>query len=123
MKLFCLIAISDASACFNQFFAPMACKFGFPSLMAATVLGKPATPENQYLAIQYIQRLSSFIEIYFLYLSLIATICLCVDLVLMIKHPFKMKEPRMKIYMIVSTVSSLGVAILFITTEKFPNNF
>jgi len=33
-----------------------------------------------------------------------------------------MKEPRMKIYMIVSTVSSLGVAILFITTEKFPNN-
>ena len=85
--------------------------------MAATVLGTDPTPENQYRAIELIQNLSTFIECFFLYLSLTATMMLCVDLILMIKHPFRMKEPLMKFYVAFSCTISLAVAILFLARE------
>jgi len=44
MKLFMLIAVADASLCFNQFFAPYACALGLPKLMVATVYGVNQTP-------------------------------------------------------------------------------
>lgn len=48
---------------------------------------------------------------------------LCVDLILMIKHPFKMKEPRMKFYIAFSVTVSLSVAILFLSTQNIKNSF
>lgn len=113
MKLFMIIAIADASTCFNQFFAPYACILGIPKLMCWTLLGRNATPANQILALNVIQNILTFNESLFLYLSLTATMMLCVDLILMIKHPFRQKEPRMKFYVWFSVLTSLGVAILF----------
>lgn len=113
MKLFMIIAIADASTCFNQFFAPYACILGIPKLMCWTLLGRDATPTNQILALNVIQNILTFNESLFLYLSLTATMMLCVDLILMIKHPFRQKEPRMKFYVWFSVLTSLGVAILF----------
>jgi len=46
MKLFMLIAVADASICFNQFFAPYACVLGLPKLMTASIFGLNPTPEN-----------------------------------------------------------------------------
>lgn len=56
-------------------------------------------------------------------MSLTATMMLCVDLILMIKHPFKMKEPRMKFYVAFTTTTSFAVAVLFLATEKFHNSY
>jgi len=81
--------------------------------MCWTLLGREATPANQILALNVIQNILTFNESLFLYLSLTATMMLCVDLILMIKHPFRQKEPRMKFYVWFSVLTSLGVAILF----------
>lgn len=113
MKLFMVIAIADASTCFTQFFAPYACILGIPKLMCYTIFGAYPTPENQIKALDLIQNLTTFTECFFLYLSLTATMMLCVDLILMIKHPFRPKEPRMTTYVAFSLLVSLAVAILF----------
>jgi len=61
--------------------------------------------------------------VFFLTLSLTATMMLCVDLILMIKHPFRQKEPRMKFYIWFSLAVSFVFATFFLFKPDVYNSY
>ena len=75
------------------------------------------------MTLTVIQDIITFNEVLFLTLSLTATMMLCVDLILMIKHPFKQKEPRMKLYVWFTVSVSFGFATFFLFKPDFHNSY
>jgi len=91
--------------------------------MCWTLLGREITYHNLLTTLIVIQDIITFNEVLFLTLSLTATMMLCVDLILMIKHPFKQKEPRMKLYIWFTVLVSFGFAIFFLFKPDQKNSY
>jgi len=91
--------------------------------MCWTLLGRPINYYNLLIVLTVIQDIITFNEVLFLTLSLTATMMLCVDLILMIKHPFKQKEPRMKIYIWISVSVSWVLAFFYLFKPDTFNSY
>jgi len=103
LQLIKYITCVDAfiAVCFiNSYFV---CEVGLPWLYAWTVYGT-TTPEALYASILTLELSINVLCLYAIFLMFLLNTFLAVDLILMLKHPFAIKEKRMQIYLIVSFV-------------------
>lgn len=106
------IAVADSSIFCNQFFSFMSCRMYIPQVMCWTMFFKPSTYKCQDRAIKMIFVSSNFWEVFWIMVTLQLNICLCVDLVLMIKYPFQDKQSRMKYYLTSAVVIPFIIGML-----------
>jgi len=110
MRLLMWIAVIDSVIFSNQFFTAYICKFNLPEIYVLTAFWRPATVEYRLKALLIFYQDSTFIELFGLYFSICLNICLQIDLILMIRNPFKDKSNNIKFYvgicLLVSTVAS-----------------
>ena len=86
------------------------CDFGFNTLFAATVF---FSFKSYYMARSTIILFmaADFISTFCVNLALTLNVCLCLDLILMVRDPFKKKEGRVPLYVASSVVFSGACAV------------
>lgn len=109
MKLFMWIAAADSSLFWNQFYIIYSCKFGWPSINCIVAFIRPDY-YNRVESVRTFVRFSTFWEVFWIQLSLTLNIFVCIDLVLMIIHPFKDQSARVNYYVIIAVILGIFVA-------------
>ena len=97
MKLFMLLLACDGSVLFNYGVSLQACDWGLPKLLAWTIFFNNDC-ESVLTAVIKLSNSAIFGTLFFSVASVCLNICVCIDLILTIKRPFKAKEPRMPRY-------------------------
>ena len=112
MKLFMLLMACDASVLFCYFSSLKTCDFGTQKLLAWTFYFQNDCA-SQLKALEKIGKAAVFNTVFFTVASVCINICVCIDLILTIKRPFKAKEPRMPRYYICTfVVATMQATIL-----------
>lgn len=121
MRLFFIISLVDAALCNIVFVASNVCSWHLYEIFAATVMFSSSS-EAQLKALWIIQASKNAFVISLMFLTILLNTCLAVDLVLMIKHPFQVKEKRVSIYLAVSmAVTFFLIQAWYFTLEYEPN--
>ena len=91
------------------------CRFHLNSLFAWTVYFSPASDYNVVWATMMLASSADWFAIFCMSLSISLNTCLCIDLVLMVRHPFTKKESRIPVYMASSIAQSTVISLLTVT--------
>ena len=110
MKLIMYLALAEFGFQMLLILQFYICDFGFHFLFAATVY---FNVDVYYLArsAYILVAAADFASTFCVNLALSLNVCLCMDLILMIRDPFKSKEARVPMYLFVSFTFSLGCAV------------
>ena len=104
MKLFMGVTACDAIMLHQYSVSVRVCQLDLQQLLAYTLFFSDDCA-SQLRAVQIITKFSLFVTLIFSCLGLCLQICICLDLILSIKRPFKDKETRIPWY--------FGVSLLF----------
>ena len=109
MKLFMYIAAAEGAHQLNFSFTALMCPLYQPELLAYTVFftNDPATV---YSCAVFLLSMANFVSIFCLNMALYLSLCLCIDLILMIRMPFKQKDARISLYLSLAFVLSVPTA-------------
>jgi hypothetical protein len=118
MKMFMIMALVDTATLFLMFFAGDICKYRLNEIFAATVFFSTSL-EAQYRAAWLLIASKNFFAIYLMFLSNLLNTCLATDLIIMIKHPFKVKEKRLTMYLWFSFGLSALICIAWVLTFDY----
>lgn len=110
MKLHMMISFVGASIFFCYYFGNQLCSFQLYKLLAATIYFKWDDPYFNLLCACELYQSCVFFSIFLLNAMLWLNIFVAVDLINMIKYPFKPKDSQF--YLLFSFLSSLTVAVL-----------
>lgn len=119
LPLVMMISFVGASIFFSYFFGNEVCQFKLYELAAASIFFRWKDPYYDFWAAIMLWSSAVFLAIFLLNAMLWLNICMAVDLIVMIKYPFRPKSVRS--YVIFSFVSSFIVAVL--NEYAFFNNF
>ena len=101
MKLFMYLMACDSTVLFAYVFSLSSCSWNLPRLFAETVFFSSDCAEK-LRALKVLTRTGVFSTLFASSTGVGLQICVCVDLILMIKSPFKTKESRMPWYYLFS---------------------
>jgi hypothetical protein len=106
LKLLFYISLADLFMIMVVFSGYKICDFNLHEFFAKTVLFSD-TELSVYTALWLLNVYMNIFILFFVYVSVILNTCLAVDLVLMIKYPFKVKEKRLPRYFAVTLIISV----------------
>jgi hypothetical protein len=112
MRLFFVMSLVDAAVCLLVYEAGNVCTWNLYEFFAATVFFSEQ-PQAQYRALWILQATKNYFAILCMFTTIMLNTCLAVDLILMIKHPFKIKEKRTQVYI------ALSFAVAFLMTTAW----
>jgi hypothetical protein len=118
MKMFMVMALVDAATCLVIMEANDICKLSLYKVFAATVYFS-TDPYAQYRATWILIAAKNFAIVFLMLLSNMLNTCLAVDLILMIKHPFKVKEKRFSLYIWFSVCASVLICAAWVLTFDY----
>jgi hypothetical protein len=123
MKLFMYVAMLDGSLFWYYFIEPYFCAMNYPLGIWYSTFHFRAPTQQQELDMYIVLSESvQFFNTFTWCASMQINICICIDLVLMIKHPFEKKGKRMAKYylsaMFVGILSGLEKAYMDWFTEN-----
>ena len=110
MKLFMMIALTDSFMFWMLFMEPFICKLGLPELFLITT-GSQVDENHLTVLSRSLAFFCESLKVFCYVTTLNLNICVCIDMVLMIKNPFTKQTSRMKYYQILSIFGGL-VAII-----------
>ena len=118
MKLFMMIAFSDSLMFWLLFMEPYICLLDLHKLLSYTMFFK-SSDDNLLFVTREMAYSYNTMVIFCYVLSLNLNICVCIDMVLMIKNPFTKQMTRMKPYLFFSFVGAVvAVAIQLLAKEN-----
>ena len=118
MNLIYYITIVDSILLFDVFASFEACSWHVYQVFAQTVFFS-TTLERQLDAIWITGASKNLIATSLSYLSILLNTCLAIDLILMIKYPFIVKEKRVPIYLVSSIIIAIFVTFNWYSSLRF----
>lgn len=118
MNLIYYITIVDSILLFDVFASFKVCSWHIYELFTKTVLFSNE-PARQLDAIWYTGASKNLIATSLSYLSILLNTCLAIDLILMIKYPFVVKEKRVPLYLVGSILIAVFVTVNWFLSLKF----
>ena len=114
MKLFMIITACDNWVLFQYFMSLHTCEFGLYKLFSKTVFySKTGECEDEYRALYILTKSSTQACLFAVNYGFILQICVCVDLILMLKKPFTPKESRMPYYHAAAFLDSAFISTVY----------
>ena len=78
--------------------------------------------EEQYRALWLLEASKNFFAMFLMFTTVMLNTCLAIDLILMIKHPFKAKEKRVTNYVVASITLSFVLVLAWTWTLEYQPN-
>lgn len=108
MKIFMLISFACFSFMWSLFFMKYICTFSEHELLNLTTFGIL----DEWLSLEYLVLMAEFANTFFYQIVLVLNTCLCLDLIMTLRDPFKSPEARYNLFCLVSVVFSFPAAFI-----------
>jgi hypothetical protein len=115
MKLIFVIAFVETSLAMITYTSYNVCTYHLYEFFAETVYFRSDLYAQQR-ALWVLAVSANFFSIFFIFMNIVLNAALAIDLILMLKYPFKAKEPRIPMYVITAFITSCLLCITWVMT-------